>query len=267
MRPERGRHPPSIGLQSVHLWAVKKRAPWWLEGRDLIAALVGVGVPTFATIYATDIAPWPGWAKLLLAALFVAASVVIAIDSYRRWNSLEKNIERSADVAVQQRRRQRNTAMHVAFKRIFNVGSIMLPRKYEWTVFIYDEKRNVLIPSWPSPDPGNIDEEVFTFAPGKGATGQAWSSRQTVVRFGEEVRNDKHDLSPEQQIHYAEYNAVVATPIYDDDDDLIGVLAGITVDLDDTYADESNDLDTLRATASVVGTLLATLRDANEADD
>lgn len=234
----------------------------WLKGRDLLAALGALAVPTVATIFATDVAGWPWWPKWLLLILFAVAATVLVVDGLRRDRSIEQNIERTADVLVQQRRRQRNVAMDMAFRRMFNVGKIELRRKYDWTVFVFDDAQQLLVPVWPIPDPA--DAELFTvkaFEPGKGATGQAWRNKQTIVRTGAEVHNDAHGLSIEQQRYYAGRNTVVATPIFDDDDDLIGVLAGITDDVDTTY-EQPNERHTLEATASVVGTLLATLWDA-----
>jgi len=145
-------------------------------------------------------------------------------------------------------------------RRIFNVGSINLKSKYDWTVFVYDDERDLLVPWWPAPDPA-ADVDLLTvqsFQPGKGATGEAWSNRQTIVRTGAAVHNGSHGLTEAQQAHFAGRNTVVATPIYDDDDDLIGVLAGIRDEVDLTY-DNTNDRYTLEATASVIGTLLVTL--------
>jgi hypothetical protein len=244
---------------------MSRREPWWLEGRNLVAAFIAVAVPTFATIFGAAVASWSPWLRFTLFAVFVAAALTIVVDGHRRAREIENSIRLGAGSAVQQRQRQRIAAMETAFRRIFNVGSIELRKKYTWTVFVYDEERNLLVPAWPTPDPAADTEKLFTlksFAPGKGATGQAWISRATIVRYGDDVHNGVHGLTTEQQALYAEYNTVVATPIYDDDDDLIGVLAGITTEADTTY-EQAGDRHTLEATASVVGTLLATLRDAN----
>lgn len=223
--------------------------------RDVVAALGALAVPTFATIYASDIEDWPGCAKAGLMIIWLLCAVILAVDTAQR----DDRIKQATSSVIQQRERRRNEAIDMALRRIFT-SKLELPRKWDWTVYVFDDEKGVLLPAWPRPDPANEEQsDVKVFAPGKGATGQAYSAGQTIVRLGVEVHDGTHGLTEAQQEYFASRNAVVATPIFaDDDKTVIGVLAAIADDADD-YFDQPANQQQLRATANVVGTLMETL--------
>jgi hypothetical protein len=78
------------------------------------------------------------------------------------------------------------------------------------------------------------------------------------------VSNDKYGLTPKQQSFFADYNAVLATPIYAPDGTALGVLTAISVDNDEHFEVEQNR-DTFRDLAAVVGALLDSVADIQEA--
>lgn len=234
---------------------VSDRTPLRLQSRDVVAAFGALAIPTVATVFASDIADWPGWAKWLTITVWTICAGLLVADTLRR----DQKIDQATTAVVQKRERRRNEAIDMALRRIF-VGELELPRKWDWTVYLYDSEQGLLVPAWPTPDPADSELfEVKAFAPGQGATGQAFENRQVIVRLGDEVHDDTHGLTEAQQTYFADRNAVVAAPIYaDDDHTVIGALAAIADDADD-YFDRPKNRQQLEATATVVGTLLEML--------
>lgn len=226
-----------------------------LQSRVVVAAFGALAIPTVATIFASDLEDWPGWTKWLLLAGWTACACLLVSDTLRR----DQKIDQATTAVIQQRERRRNEAIDMALRRIF-VGELELPRKWDWTVYLYDSEQDLLVPVWPIPDPADAELfEVKAFTPGKGATGQAFENRQVIVRLGDEVHDGTHGLTEAQQAYFASRNAVVAAPIYaDDDNTVIGALAAITDDADD-YFDRPKNRHQLEATAAVVGTFLEML--------
>lgn len=226
-----------------------------LQSRDVVAAFGALAIPTAATIFASDLEDWPGWAKWLAVAVWALCAGFLVADTLRR----DQKIDQATTAVIQQRERRRNEAIDMALRRIF-VGELELPRKWDWTVYLHDSELNLLVPVWPTPDPADSELfEVKAFAPGQGATGQAFENRQVIVRLGDEVHDATHGLTDAQQHYFAGRNAVVAAPIYaDDDNTVIGALAAIADDADD-YFDKPKNRQQLEATATVVGTFLEML--------
>jgi hypothetical protein len=242
-----------------------ERTPWRVRGQDLIAALIALAVPTFATIFATDVATWTGLQKWGLISLFVVAAIVLLFDGIQRDKKIDASIKRSAEVLSTQRQQQRSDALSMTLKRICNDGPTTLKTTYTWTVFIYDAQLDLLVPWWPAPDLDNPETyTTLSYEPGQGATGEAWSANKTIVRTGSSVHDGNHRLNEAQQKHNARRNTVVATPIYSDDNQKRGVLSGVR-DKEDPSYNETNDIHTLRATASVIGTLMVTYLQLGEA--
>lgn len=71
-------------------------------------------------------------------------------------------------------------------------------------------------------------------------------------------------LTSEQQRHFAKRGSVVATPIWDHEEK-VGVLAGIC-DGEDRFFEQQVNQSHIRQTATVLGTLLGTLRPKSELD-
>lgn len=229
------------------------RTPLRLRSRDAVAAFSALAIPTVATVFASDLEDWPGLAKWFTLVLWTLSAGVLVGETLRR----DRKIDQATTALVQKRERRRNEAVDMALRRIF-VGELELPRKWDWTVYIYDSEQDLLVPAWPTPDPADARSELKAFEPGQGATGQAFKNRQVIVRLGDEVHDGTHGLTDAQQTYFARRNAVVAAPIYGDDDSVIGVLAAIADDADD-YFDRAKNRQQLGATATVVGTLLEML--------
>ena len=133
----------------------------------------------------------------------------------------------------------------------------MAEGKWDWTIYVFDSEVDRLVPIWPH-EPESAQAALVSFAPGNGASGQAWSNEQVVVRVGEEVADATHGLTREQQDHFANRRSVVATPIWADDSK-IGVLAGICDDEDRQFEREA-DRSHVQTTATIIGTLIESLR-------
>jgi hypothetical protein len=70
------------------------------------------------------------------------------------------------------------------------------------------------------------NKHVTDFAPGKGATGQAFTSRQVIVVTGDAVHNADYGLSPDQQALFADTTIVGSAPLFavDDLSRVVGVI-------------------------------------------
>ena len=227
------------------------------RGRDVFAALGALAIPTAATIFAVDVERWPGWAKWGAFSIWAVCALQLAIDTFRR----DRKIDQVTSAALEQRLRRRNQAVDMALRGILEADPEW-PNGWTWTVYLFDSERRLLIPSWPVPDPADADLfDVKAFAPGAGAAGQAFENPQVIIRLGEEVHDGTHGLTEQQQQYFAGRHAVVAAPIFADDDTVIGTLTAIADDADD-YFHHPKNRHQLEATANVVGTLMEMLHPA-----
>ena len=208
-----------------------------------------LGVPTFATVFATDVSKFPGWLKWLLIVLWLAAAILVVVTGVRR----DRGIEKINAETIAQRERRREEALDAALRGLLHPDR-EFSMKWEWTVYIDDADREVLTPAWPRPD-GDTAAKEFPY--GLGATGQAWEYERTIVRTGAEVHDDTHGLTAAQQDYFKEHNQVVATPIWADDQKF-GVLTGIRKDPSREF-DSPKDQRHLAAVATAIGTLLKAL--------
>lgn len=229
--------------------------------RDVLAGLVVLGIPAGATIWAAELASQPDWwldgvpwwlAKLSLSVAWAVAGGVIVRDGLLQGARIDRLTEES--------RLKRNTLRTQALQDAYEgmlTADIRFPRKWEFTIYVYDEEEGLLVPSWPAP--ANDELGVLkSFKPGFGATGQAWESEALIVRIGPEVHDETYGLTPEQQAHFATRGTVVATPIWSDVDQKLGVLSAIC-DGEDEHFEKSANRSHLQLTASSVGALIVGL--------
>ena len=227
--------------------------------RDIVFAAYALFVPTAATIFASGVANWPAWARWALLVSWLVAAGFFIYDQADRNQRSDETFDQVAGMTNDTHdrlKRQAEDAREASFEAFLTVD-YWFPRKWNWTVYLYDEDTNELSPAWPAPA-STEEGKLISFAPGKGATGQAWEGEVTVVRTGSEVHDATHGLSAEQQRHFEERQSVVATPIWSDTRK-IGILAGITDDEDRRF-DEAEKRSHLERTATILGTLLTTLR-------
>lgn len=222
------------------------------RSRDLVAALVVVAVPTFATIFSVDVNGWAAGPKWLLAGVWMVAAIVIVADGITR----DRRVDDLTEAAIERQRRFREDAVDTALRGVFEFKR-QFPQKWSWTVYVYNEGDAMLEPVWPVPNDDGY-REIVSFAPGSGATGLAWQDNVTVSRYGESVHDATYGLTEAQQTHFAVRNNVVATPIYTEYETPVGVLAAVAADENRHFEDEAHRRQ-LEATATVVGTLLTSL--------
>jgi transcriptional regulator with GAF, ATPase, and Fis domain len=128
------------------------------------------------------------------------------------------------------------------------------PNAYSWTVYIYDNDKNLLRPSFPTA----ADDEIKTFAPGHGATGLAYQTRELIVVTDDAVSDATYGLSPKQQEHFAGNRTVVAAPIWFESD-VLGVLTAISK-VNDGYFSTGPGGAVIRQLADVVGVVLTNIQ-------
>ena len=168
--------------------------------------------------------------------------------------------DRRIDTLSEESRIKRNLiqtqASDAAFTGMLN-SQHPFPRKWAFTIYVFDEEQSLLVPSWPRPD-SDDHRQLKSFAPGKGATGQAWEEEVMILRTGDDVSSTTHGLSEAQQQHYSGKRSVAATPIFTDTDQKLGVLSAICADEDD-YFDKPNNRAHFKETAASIGALIVNL--------
>lgn len=101
-----------------------------------------------------------------------------------------------------------------------------IPPGYDITVYVHDREQDLLSPIYPGWSRPGDDPRVF--APGDGATGQAFARLRdridppgaVFVVTGEAVSDDTWNLSPEQRELWHDYRVVASSPF---------VVAGVPV--------------------------------------
>lgn len=218
-----------------------------------------VSVPTFFTVI-------PGWTRWngLWRALVLLIWVGIALGVLYTQVEHGEKVAALSEKTRRQREHLRRAATAEVLRALLSPGIAGLRAGYSFTVYMPDG--NELRPIFPSVQlrPGETDLRVF--AVGDGATGSAWKVRATFVVTGDMVHSDRHGLTIEQQEHFAPYNSVAATPIYDPDGVPIGVLTAISKDDDRCFDDAGGGRFTLERLAEIVGVVLKSIPEEADFD-
>ena len=221
---------------------LKRWAVIWL-------GLIVLATPTALTIWADEWAEAPTLWK-------VSASVawpVLAFVLVRAGVDRDHQVGRLAGEVTKWRDDTRALAEGFAFRAILHAGETVFPPGWQFTVYVYVPSHDRLEPVWPTPWMGESDVRAFT--PPNGATGLAWSYDGVVTKYGDEVHDSTHGLTEEQQVAFADYNAVVSTAIFSERAKRIGVLSAISRD-EDNYFDEMAHQELLKNAATTVGALM-----------
>lgn len=232
-------------------WAAA--AAWSKRNRRLVAVLSGVAlvaVPTFFTVV-PGWAKWHGGARAVVLVIWVGIAAAVVRAATARDERLEAV---TADRHVQ-RVRVRKLTLEKTLESLLRPGTHSIPRSFAFTVYVFDEDKELLKPVWPPRDrpAGTIDPREF--APGKGCTGMAWSEQRLFRVRGADVTNNSYGLTEAQRSFYAGSKAVASTVIPNDVGDRLGVLTAISSD-DDGHFHSSPGADALRTLAEVVGVVL-----------
>lgn len=228
--------------------------------RDLVAGVLVLAIPTGASVWASAIESqpdwWPGvpwWSlKAALSLIWIVAAALIVRDGLIR----DRRIDTLSEESRTKRNLIRTQASDAAFAGMLDPQHAF-PRKWDFTIYVFDEEQSLLVPSWPPPD-SDDHRQLKSFAPGKGATGRAWEREAMIVRTGDDVSGATYGLSEAQQQHYAGKHSVVATPIFTYADRKLGVLSAICEDEDDHF-DKPNNQAHFKETATSIGALIVSL--------
>lgn len=231
---------------------VSRLSEWWRDPDTTSVVTVGVGllaVPTAFGVFG-EISQWSLWVRVPigLAWLVVAFLVVLRQHGHdRRVDQLVEGwgIER-ADEAV--------LAAQELLTAYLRPGLKGTPTSFRWSVHVYDEEENLLLPIYP--ESADVDD-LEVFAPGDGAVGVAFAHQRIVVVTGDGVADESYRLSSAQQVRFAPYRTVVAAPL-ESAGTILGTLSAISLQ-DDGYFEDEPGPSVLRDTAGVVATLLVTM--------
>jgi hypothetical protein len=224
-----------------------------VKARDVLVAVSLVAVPTFFTLY-PEAGRWPLWVRVCVGAGWVATAAVGSLAVARR----DKELDSAVTTLSRERRQLRQAASGDLLRALLGRGEgrMGVPDHYTFTVFVYRRDARELVAVWPHSDRGRHD--IFVFRPGQGATGDAFQSGEFVLVTGAEVSDASRRLTPAQQAFYADYQTVVATPIWEDGDQPVGALSGLSEQLDD-YFKQPHARIVLRQLADDIAVLLASM--------
>ena len=94
------------------------------------------------------------------------------------------------------------------------------------------------------------------FEPGKGATGVAFREKGLIVATDDAVFDDTYGLTQPQQEAFRDYKSVAATPIWFEDQQVVGVLTAVSKVNDGYFASGGAGGPVIRELAEVVAVVL-----------
>jgi hypothetical protein len=216
---------------------------------QLFLGLGLIAVPTLFTVFAFEFTDLAHWIKALVVVLWTVAATIFVYQGLRRDESIS---DLTVEVA-QQRDNTRTVAWGLVFDSLLTTGHVFRDN-YEFMAYLFVPNTGMLEPIWPRGMPSD-EKALFSFAPGKGATGLAWKVRDLIVVTGAAVWDDTHALTEAQQERWRDHHAVAATPIWSDVQVALGVLTGISR-VNDAYFDEPEGQALLREVAATLGLVL-----------
>ncbi len=222
-----------------------------IRPRTVVFALVLAAAPTAFSIF-PEMGGMPLAGRIGIAAVWLVLAVLAAISTQRHERQLESILESQR----LNRERLRASALDYALGNLLRPGTEGTPPGFQWTVYLFDESTELLMPVFPEGVADPLDHRLF--AVGNGATGLAYQRKSLIVVLGDAVSDDSHGLTPEQQARFKEYRSVAGTPIWDPSENPIGVLTAIARN-EDAYFETGPGRAVINQLAEVVGTLLTSL--------
>lgn len=214
---------------------------------SVVAAGVAlVALPSAFGIF-PELARWPIATRLAITVLWVVVVILGLIVDSRRDARLDKVLA----TGERQRKQLRLRATDDILTALLTSRGPGLPDHYRFTVYVFEADTDLLLPVFPNP--GGVDD-IRAFSPGEGAAGAAYQRKSLVLVTGDAVSDGTWHLTPEQQAHWGHYRAVVATPIWVEEQP-IGVLSAISKKNDRCF-DEPAAQARLRELADVIGVVL-----------
>lgn len=198
----------------------------------VLFGLVLVSLPTYFGTFPSD-TNWNIWVRIAIITAWVVAAVVGIFLTAKADESLHKEVEKQKESVLGASNR---IIMLEKFRSMLVPGLANIPTEYQLTVYAPSSDKQFLVPVYP-PVLNNADPAIF--APGAGATGQAWENPGTVfVVIGSGISDDTHSLTGIQQRRSSIFNVVAATVITDENDRSIGVLSALGHKDDDFFRTE-----------------------------
>jgi len=234
---------------------VVERVKAGLWKRLLVGAVVAL--PGFAAL-ASDGLPFGdrfgGWLTIVVVAAWVIALMIALYNT----SSHEARVDQLANDQTASVQERFATAAGAIYRGLLT-GSPPTGIPFQrWSFFIYLWDGNKLRPVWWDGD-RTVDEDLYSFDPGQGATGVAYVDKSFVKVSGESVSNAEYDLTDAQQKEFSALRRVVAMPIFAaTGGDVIGVLTGQSLSDTDGFEDEAN-VSALRNASDVIGVVLERL--------
>lgn len=215
----------------------------------VVAGVILVAVPTVFGVYPTEAGTiWVGWRDAIGGAWLLVAGLTVAASS-----QADERISRLFREVNKKRVWQRARATSEALEALLRPGTKGFPDVYRFSVYLFDEERQVLLPWYPKV--AAEDAEVRTFAPGIGATGAAWSDGQTLLVTDDEVSSDRYHLSKAQQLAFRGYRAVSAAPMRSTAGVEMGMLTAIST-VNDRFFDDAPAVERFEGLAEAVGAVV-----------
>lgn len=194
---------------------------------------------------------WVGWRLLvwILWLMIAAAAVVASASADERVHRITAEIERLRSLQLAR-------ATTDVLEALLRPGTMAIPSRYRFTVFLFDPDANVLLPWFPHRITDVLDPKAF--APGIGAAGMAFFEDDTRLVTGDEVSSGRYGLSADQQAAFSQFRAVIATPIRSTRAVKVGVLAAIA-DHDDHHFEADGAEELFERLADDVGAVIERL--------
>lgn len=189
-----------------------KRRRTTIPAGAVLAALALLVVPSAFDVF-PELAEW----RLRYRAAIGAILLVLAVVGTRR--ALRREAESDTRTLEGRRREahQFRLARNRLLGRLVRPAASGLPDHYDLTVYLLDPQQHLLVPIYPAWNhPG---DDVRAFAPGRGATGQAfqrdwdgtWEPDSVMLVTGDAVSDDTWGLSAEQRELWRDYTVVAST--------------------------------------------------------
>ncbi len=252
--PRRVRRIPSLldaGVAWIALNYLLNVAERLLRHRGALLVGLAVWVLAVPTVFAEfpEAATWSLWVRIPIAVAWALSAVAAAAIATNQDEKLGRLIADS---------RQRVKVHHdrivaAILESLLCDGAAGAPRSFVWTVFVFDEEADRLIPVFPEKIADKSDPKVFTV--GTGVVGCAFAENGVVTAMGDAVSSGEFNLTSEQQEYFRRFKAVAGVALVDRAGRPFGGVTAICED-PDPYFEATAASEQLRDLAEVVAAVL-----------
>lgn len=197
---------------AVHAWK-GGNASVGFATLGILSVLVGAGLPR---LLEAEVGPQGGKVKLA------------PLDEQRESLGLgvsdevhEQQVDEPGEIVVA----SRHTLAALGLHGVLHPDDTSPTAGCELQLYLYDSIMERLVPALVEDQPPGQDE---SWEVGKGATGRAYQQGEVVSAVGNYVWDATYGLTPEQSERYRSYTAVMAVPVMNAAEEVIGVLTALT---------------------------------------